>query len=148
MQNVYQKIKKLRQKKGQIIRDINSLLELWERDLSILSDEEIKVYNIFKILYSNLGYVILIKMYGKITTREQVIFIAQRYIERITLNQNEGNGGKFLGKRKRTEDAMQEKDKDDFFLERRGRPVKEMRRILRISFVIIVTNLVIGGLIV
>ena len=113
MQNVRQKIKELRQKKGQTVRDINSLLELWERDLSTLFDEEIKVYNIFGALYPDLRHAILIEMYGKITTREQVISIAQRYIERMILDWDEGNGGKFSGKRKRIEGAMQEKDKDD-----------------------------------
>ncbi len=106
MQNARQKIKKFWQKKKQTIRDINSLLKLWERDLNTPSDEKIKIYNIFEVLHPDLRYTILIKTYGKIIIREQVISIAQCYIERITLNWDEDNKGKSLGKRKRTEGAM------------------------------------------
>jgi len=53
----------------------------------------------FKTLYPDLRHAILTKTHGKITTREQIISIAQRYTERITLNYNKSNERKSSGKR-------------------------------------------------
>ena len=76
MQNARLKIRDLRQKKGQSVRDINNMLELWERDMRILPDEETKAYNTFMALYPDLRKAVNIETHKKIATREQVTTIA------------------------------------------------------------------------
>jgi len=110
------KIRGLTQKKGQTVRDINHMLELWERDLASPPDEETKAYNTFCALHPDLQKLINIETHGDITSRGQVTTIAQRNAERMTLKWEESTTeGSSSKKRKRTDGGTSDKnrDKDD-----------------------------------
>lgn len=115
MQNARLKIRELRQKKGQSVRDINNMLELWERDLDPPADDVTKAYNTFMALHPDLRKAINVETHGKISTREQVTAIAQRNAEQMSLSWEESStaAGQPSRKRKRTDGGMQDKDKDD-----------------------------------
>ena len=129
MQNARKRIKELRQKKGQSVRDINGMLELWERDLRIPPDDESKAYSTFFALHPDLQDAVNTETHGDITTREQVTTIAQRHAERMTLNWNEGSAGQPSRKRKRSEGATQDKDKD----QADSSPITRKKRIIKID---------------
>lgn len=113
MQNARLKIRELRQKKGQSVRDINNMLELWERDLDPPADEVTKAYNTFMALHPDLRKAINVETHGKISTREQVTAIAQRNAEQMSLTWEESTAGQSSRKRKRTDGGTQDKDNDD-----------------------------------
>jgi len=113
LQTAYLKIRDLRQKKGQTVRDINNMLELWERDLRNPPNEETKAYNTFMALHPDLRKAVNIETHGKVTTREQVTTIAQRNAEQMTLVWDESTAGPSSKKRKRNDNGTPGKDKDD-----------------------------------
>ena len=110
MQTAYMNIRDLRQKKGQTVRDLNNTLELWERDLDEALTDKAKAYHTFSALHPDLQDAVNVETHGKITSREQVTTIAQRRAERITLTWDENSEGRSSKKRKRSEDAMPDKD--------------------------------------
>jgi Zinc knuckle len=127
MQNARLKIRELRQKKGQTVRDINNMLELWERDLDEAPSEVTKAYSTFLALHPDLRNAISTETHGKITTREQVTSIAQRHAERMTLSWDESTGGQPSRKRKRSDGATQGKDKDKDDSSATGKASKKRR---------------------
>jgi|tagenome__1003787_1003787.scaffolds.fasta_scaffold20965504_2 hypothetical protein len=124
LQTAYLKIRDLRQKKGQTVRDINNMLELWERDLRNPPNDETKAYNTFMALHPDLRKAVNIETHGKITTREQVTTVAQRNAEQMTLIWDESPAGPSSKKRKRNDGETPEKDKDDSSGPKKKKPFK------------------------
>jgi hypothetical protein len=69
----------LKQKSNQSIRNLLHELKLIEADLSYEISDEQKAYHILTALFPNLNKDIINKIKSKITSRNQIATIAQRY---------------------------------------------------------------------